>query len=278
MKLDILIPCHNDCTTATQLLESLNHQTRIPNHAEIVHNGCENGSLPFSNKARAINHASQHSDADYIISLDADVRLSPFFVEAIQRAIEQKGLEAGSGIVLKEQPDMTYRGNTQYIYNGAAFFVKCDLLASKPIPEDCVVEDTDYMLLLRKAKHKIGTVADAIAYEQERPTSCWRIIKRQIRYHQGALQLLRKNRAWRYGVQSLFVFAASVFIFALLGWLAIFAVNMWPASLALAGLLFAGCAVLYWQEYGRKGLVVGALGAFVPIVAVSLCILRKRIW
>lgn len=86
MKIELIIPCHNDCGKLSDLLDSVKEQTRQPDAIRLVHNGCAGNpyALGFSNKARAVNLAAQHSNADFPVILDADIRLSTFFLESLE--------------------------------------------------------------------------------------------------------------------------------------------------------------------------------------------------
>ncbi len=280
MKLDILIPCHNDCVDAEKLLDSLVEQRRRPDSALIIHNGCtsRDNALPVANKAMAVNHGASMLHGDYVVCLDADVSLSPYFLAAIETAIVRDKLEAGAGLVLVKDKRGQWRGagSAMLFYNGAAVFVKRDLLLEQPIPTDCVVEDTDYLLFLQKSKRKVQLVPDAVAYEEPTHRSLSFDIRRQIRYAQGGLQLLAKRRCYRFGISTLGYAIATTGLYALVIWL--LGQSAWQLAIILYLVLFLCCASNFSSLGPRQALVMGFAGPIVPFAAIAACLLRKRVW
>ena len=280
MKLDVAIPCHNDCLDAEKLLDSLVEQKRRPDGALIIHNGCtaRNDALPVANKAMAVNHAASVLHGDYMVCLDADITLSPYFLAAIETAILRDNLEAGAGLVLVKDKKGQWRGSgsAMLFYNGAAVFAKRDLLLEHPIPTDCVVEDTDYLLFLQKSKRRVQLVPDAVAYEEPAHRSALLDLRREIRYQQGGLQLLLKRRCYRFGVSTLGYAIATGGLYAVVIWL--LAQNAWQLATILYLVLFLSCATKFSGLGVRNVWVMGLAGPLVPFVAIAACLLRKRVW
>lgn len=289
MNLDVtvVIPCHNDRSYAENLAREMRSQSEPPRKVMIVHNGCERpDALPFANKSKATNYAAQKVRTDFTLILDADMRLSKFFMEALSRAIRNERLDAGGGLVLVENMKHELVGMSGRVeYTGCAFFVKTDILKRMPLPESSIVEDVCYTLDLQKAGYKIGHVTDAIAYHAptERDTMLV-IFKRMIRYQIGSLELMRKNRTYMFGgLGTLFsaIFAIPLFVFV--GWsvlvispLGLVWTSVWVLAMAS---LFVMLGIPYVLQTGRKtDVVLGSLQLMASLLAVAFVINHRRIW
>jgi len=280
MRFDVLIPCHNDCVLAESLEQSLRQQKRSPDSVWVIHNGCSSrdNALQVANKALALNYGAKLVHGDYVVGLDADISLSPFFLAAIESAILRNGLEAGAGLVLAKNKKGEWRGkgSAMLFYNGAAVFVKRDLLLENPIPSDCVVEDTDYLLWLQKTKRRVQLVPDAVAYEEPVHRTALLDLKRQIRYAQGGLQLLAKRRCYRFGLSTLGYAIATAVFYGLIIWL------LGQTAWQLASILYLALSLSLLSNYSflgiRQALIMSFLGPVVPFAAISACVLRKRVW
>lgn len=201
-KIDILIPCNNDCEKAEKLKGKIESITHRRNKIRIIHNGCKgkigNGNFQFKNKARAINKTIKNIKSEYVICIDADMRISPFCIKAFENAI-RKGREIGTSIIFFENDEREWN---QIVlkpeFNGACWFMKTEILRKYPIPEDIFCEDTAYIHLLQKSGIGTNIITDAIAYTNNVNDSFKKTFRRWVRYDTGAIQLAAKKISFKY--------------------------------------------------------------------------------
>ncbi len=213
----IIIPCHNDCENAEKLA------TTLLGEVIVGHNGCNNRKflegitiehpalertavyLPWSNKAKTINHLARTILTDYIVVFDADTEISEFAVLAFEREMK-KGVPFGTGAQYMKDSKEKYLGSSINMYfNGPIWFSRTALLTSTPVPEDIVTEDTAYYEMLKEAGVAIKLVPDAVAVSKI-DKNLKRSFKRSIRYNLGALQMMKiKNYQYAFGTGILMV-------------------------------------------------------------------------
>lgn len=189
----IIIPCHNNCERAEELAKKFDNVI-------VGHNNCDNRkSLPWANKAKTINQIAKNIKTEYIVVMDADVKVSDFALMAFEREMK-KGVKYGVSLLVDiNDKDEPVQMQNHPACNGALWCIKTSLLKKYKIPENIVVEDTAYYHLLEKEKIKPKIIVDAVCSTRVYKESLKATLRQGLRYQLGALELM-KMRVFNYAV------------------------------------------------------------------------------
>lgn len=185
-------------------------------------------------KSAALNHAVRNTNADIIITLDADTIVSKMAIMELTHYFsnQQVGAVAGNIKVGNRNNALTKMQANEYILNhnllrrafsilnglmivaGATGAWRRDLILQKGgFPTDTLAEDEDLTLKIRKQGYTIEFADKAITYT-EAPETLKLYLKQRYRWVFGGLQAMWKHRdilfRSQYGWLGLFVFPNTI--------------------------------------------------------------------
>ena len=288
--LAVVIPCHNDCKMAEDLVASFRNQTVQPEMFVIGHDRCNGypASLNFGNKAATVNHYAKILKCDYIIILDADLVLTETFFEAIKLALRDHPL-VGSGLAFG--PRIKSGGGKalgeRWYWNGSCMIIERKFLQEHPLPVAALMEDTMYgQYVEKKLKVKGKVVENAACYMERKNETLARMLRRDIRYMIGEIQISSKFPTSLNGIATgLFgvvcpclltlsaIRSPTLFVlFFLIIWLT------WFIAVIAGGTgPYLGTEHSKWKRW-RKVIALSMFFFVIPTVATLAWAARKRIW
>jgi hypothetical protein len=275
----LVIPCHKDCDLAYELEKTFDLQIVKPDHVVIAHNGCSRAdSYSFSSKAKAINTVTKTILDDYVLVVDADMKLAPTCLEALSMGMSS-GIDVGSSTIIKKDGDRISLVSVKTDYNGGIWFARTNIIKEVLIPEDIVTEDTAYILELKKLKKdlRIENVDHAVAYEiQEVRNNFMKLWRQSVRYHLGRFQLMRKHLGTRAAADSI----AEIFLTSI-AFLLLLVFTEW--FLRVPSITYFGIYLISGIDFARQ--TKHRLNALLPLVdlsspfiAFALFLMRRKIW
>lgn len=109
MRISIIIPCHNEEKEIENTLRSIESQTVKPHETIVVCNGCTDRTVEIS-KLRPVktlvtkrkglnfarNYGAKRAAGEVLLFVDADTRLAPNFIKALQAAVAGRKRFLGS--------------------------------------------------------------------------------------------------------------------------------------------------------------------------------------
>lgn len=201
----VLIPCHNDCEKARRLKSRISSSTE--SKIVIGHNGCDKAkaNLPWSNKARTINHFAQTIEEKYLIVLDADIHLTPGSFKAFEAEMKKGRLYGNAMIVFKDPKNGIALIDDNPGNNGQCWFCATSLLKKIPVPEDIITEDTAFAHLVKKSGVSVHIVTGAVAEVKMFEKTFKKAFRQQLRYVTGEFQMLFKGVIYYRGIAAFFL-------------------------------------------------------------------------
>ncbi|SDW69848.1 poly-beta-1,6 N-acetyl-D-glucosamine synthase [Hydrobacter penzbergensis] len=171
-------------------------------------------SKPNGGKASALNFGISHTDAEYVVCIDADTKLLPNAVSLMMRhfADEDAGAVAGNVKVGNEVNILTHWQSIEYIssqnidrnafayFNGITVvpgaigaFRKQAIEDAGGFTTDTLAEDCDLTIRILRCGYNIKNENKAIAYT-EAPETLKQFMKQRFRWTFGVMQTFWKNR------------------------------------------------------------------------------------
>jgi|SRR5919199_270425 cellulose synthase/poly-beta-1,6-N-acetylglucosamine synthase-like glycosyltransferase/peptidoglycan/xylan/chitin deacetylase (PgdA/CDA1 family) len=250
----VVVPAFNEETVILKTIHSLLYSNYLNFNIIVVDDGSSDRTyyylvkafrnhpivriLSKSNggKAQALNYGINQSQAEIVITIDADTILFPDTISKLVRhfAAPHVGAVAGNIKVGNRINQLTYWQALEYIttqnlerrvfgllncipvVSGAIGAWRRQLiLKAGGLTNDTVAEDADLTLAILRMGYKINYEMDAIAIT-EAPDTITNFLKQRFRWIYGALQLLWKHRdtlfRLRYGALGFFVIPNLIFL------------------------------------------------------------------
>ncbi len=278
----IIVPVYNESKVIAESIESL-LELDYPNYEVIIVNdgstddtaviaenlvGYRQGksslvkisliNKPNGGKAKALNAGIQYSDADFVLCMDGDSKLSANSLKLGIRHFTNPavGAVAGNVKVLNRKKIWTDLQALEYVEGlnlarSAQGFLKMVNIIPGPLgifrkkalrdagyySSDTFAEDADITLKVLSAGWKIDYELNAIAYT-EAPVKFQQLLKQRYRWTRGILQAIRKHKKHLYN-------PTMNFNNTLILWSMFYEALVWPAMNIFANLFFIVVAVFY---------------------------------
>ncbi|MGD1148048.1 MAG: glycosyltransferase family 2 protein [Thermoanaerobaculaceae bacterium] len=246
-ELIVIDDASTDGTVAAVRAYRARHERTGVTLVEVAHDG----------KVGALNEGLRHATAPLIITVDADVTITPDTFFALVEPLADEKVGATNAVVLVEKPTgfvghcqaVEYAmnnlirtsfervfGSSVWFFGNVACFRRSALQLSGSFRADTLTEDMDISLALMRAGFTVKTCEGAIVYTSARP-SVLSLIRQRMRWYVGALQTLAKHRGMFRNAPT----PATAFLYTNQCWWTIFSFLFFPLT---------AYEVWYWWPHG----------------------------
>lgn len=231
-RVDIIVPAYNEEVNAVKTLNNLlladypnfrilfvddgskDHTYELVNSTFLNHEKVVILTKPNGGKASALNYGVSHSDADYVVCIDADTQLKKDAVSLLMRYFSntEVGAVAGNVKVGNETTILTKWQSIEYItsqnFDRMAFdsmncisvvpgaigaFRKEAIIKAGGFTSDTLAEDCDLTIRILRLGYSVRNCSAAVAVT-EAPETMKMFLKQRFRWSFGIIQSFWKNR------------------------------------------------------------------------------------
>lgn len=213
----VIITCKNEADVIGKLLESVMKQTYKSTEVILVDNHSTDDTLKIAGRFKKVkilnkgpersaqrNYGAKVSKGEYLLFLDADMKLSPDVIKECVAAAEISG-KIGSVIIPEQSVAYTfwekvkafersfYNAKGDSITDAARFFLRSAFEKAGGYDETITgPEDWDLPETVRELGYKDGRISEKI-YHRERATSLFVLFKKKFYYGLYAHKYLEKH-------------------------------------------------------------------------------------
>jgi cellulose synthase/poly-beta-1,6-N-acetylglucosamine synthase-like glycosyltransferase len=237
----------------------------------------KNGGKANAQRA-ALAHFKLLENYDWVIFLDGDTKVDPYFINALYKAAKEDpsiALYVGQVASVKNDhlfsasrafdytygQDLAKQGqsnfNVIFVSPGCSSMYRTDVLAKLEIDHMTLAEDMDLTMQVHRVGEKVHYLSEAVVYTQD-PNNLKDYHKQILRWYRGFWQVIRKHKVfgWQKKQPVDFYMMFTIFdavVFNRLAWMlgiVFFKPEILPAVLALdVGVTFL---IACWTSYRTK--------------------------